>query len=1507
MNVTDNSMRDVRMLSLRFIMLNSSNNPIRDASIVTLSLLSWQFAGLSAEANPSGGNVTQGLGTITSIGNVETINTTTANTFINWNSFNIGVGDTTTFVEPSASSVVWNHIDGSGGMSQIMGSLNANGYVILQNSSGFMVGGSATINAHGLIMTTAGVRPPDLSSGGAWQFNAPPPTIPIINYGKINISGGGSAFLIADNIQNNGTITADQGGKIGLYAGKKVLVSMSPDGRGLSVQVTLPQGSVDNEGNLIADGGTIAAQAQSVNQNGLAQANAVQNINGVVELVASDNLTIGPSSDIEANGDTTSGNPSPGGFVVLQSGNTYSDTPTSVVNVSGQNGGQDGIVEVIGNGTIQSTIGSTFATLVNPSDITLSGNPTDTTSDPANPNFNVADLSNYGQIDLHALDTIELSTLWYLNNPGATGSLTLQAENNLNVDSGAGIDSTTIDPSSYWNINLAAGNDLTYNGDLQTDNGNVNLTAGHNIETGVPWFIGDSAAPSSLSMSAGNNIIVDDDAGIFAGNNWNLNLVAGAGFDPTSSQSKPASGMDGIYVNGDAAIQTQNGDLNLWAANEVQVGINPQNTDVFGQSGIRTLAGGNIEVDTQFGDVNAGSNPMGYIYGNGKSAPIYQVATSDVTQDGSTLGGISTAAGGNVTIHAGGNVTSYLPANGDRNAQYSGGSGAFGPEAGNVTITAGGSVFGNYVLANGVGSITAGKNAGNASGADKLFALSLIDGQWTVNAPNGNIFLQEVRNPNGTFNNVGNQLQAGFHLFDYGADASVTLNAIGVTLTGANLPRPNGAVPIVYAPILNINAGSGGITLNRTVNLFPSAYQTMNLVTVNGGDLSAIPTLAGNPLIELFMSDSSQTKWTTAAIFTDAETVTTLPLNVGSETPVYVNISGDMKNINLVTSKATDLTVAGNMINCGFSGQNLRPGDVTSIKVGGQIFNQSAFSFVNNVLIPALPGDALPPGYLPSWDNIFSVALNPSFDLTVPANIPAAQWFSYVQSHGSLFNLTTVNGQVVGINPGFTYDASTGKLGFGGPMSQTTQLSLDGTITVLKFGKNGVPLTTTDDKGNTVFQTEQVSWAPPQAVDALYNNSQNNPLPTSTELGYRIGGPGEFDVDAGSISLGNSYGILSCGVHEPLGGFSGARYGNLAPLTTDGGASVDVTVSGDLDMLTSTIASLGGGDVNLRSTGGTLDLGSQIANETRDVGFGVFTSGGGNVSVIAQDDVNIDGSRIATYNGGTIYVESLTGNVNVGSGGNTFTGVMFTYVDPATGKASFYDEDVFGSGIVANTLVPPPKGAAKLPPSLTATVPGDITVYTPQGNITADLGGITQQALNGTTTPGPVINLTAGTPASDGSPGFVGNINLGQSGVIGGTVNATANGNITGLIISRQNSNVNAAQNFTGSVLAGGSADVTGGGTVSGIIVGVGGASVSGGSVSAEVLSQNASVNGASSQSTLGGATATAASQSAANQASNESKELASTQTSDDDNKKKKNQPLVQRVTRVTEILPTKS
>jgi hypothetical protein len=368
-------------------------------------------------------------------------------------------------------------------------------------------------------------------------------------------------------------------------------------------------------------------------------------------------------------------------------------------------------------------------------------------------------------------------------------------------------------------------------------------------------------------------------------------------------------------------------------------------------------------------------------------------------------------------------------------------------------------------------------------------------------------------------------------------------------------------------------------------------------------------------------------------------------------------------------------------------------------------------------------------------------------------------------------------------------------------------------------------------------------------------------------------------------------------VVDPQVGFN--RYANLASLTPSG-ATINVTVAGDLDMLTSTIATIGGGDVNVTSIGGSMDLGSQeLFNTVRQVGFGIYTAGAGDVNVTALGDIDVDGSRIAAFDGGNIFVESSQGTVNVGSGGNTVNGVSVSYVDSA-GVPELYTEAVSGSGILASTLVDPSQLDG-------ATVPGNITVNTPQGDIVATSGGILQEALNGNVGVGPTITLTAGTFPSGNSPGHVGNIDLGDSGVIGGAISLSANGNISGVVISRQNSTINAAQNFTGTLLSAGSADVSAGGSVSGTIIGVGGANVSGGSISASVLGQNVSVNGGAAQSTLGSsANATSSSQAASQQASQSaSQQVANTGTDDDKNKKK--QPALQRLKRVTVILPKSS
>ena len=1346
---------------------------------------------------------------------------TSDHAFINWRSFNIGLGETTTFLQPSSSSLVWNYITDPN-PSQILGNLNANGYVVLQNPSGFYIGGQAAITAHGLLMSTAPAPMPDLSSGGAWSFNTPPPTASIINYGRINVGSSGSAFLVAHNVENHGTITAP-GGEIGLYAGKEVLISERPDGRGLSAKVTLPDGSVDNTGKLIADAGTIAMHAQVVNQGGLIQANSVREVNGVVELVAADALTLGANSRIEANGGAEIGS---GGSVTIKSDNSFVDNPGSTIHVQGgQQGGNGGAVEISAGqmNTIHSEIdgrathGFTSGKLV---------------IDPKN-----ILLTDFG-------DSAPRSGTVNAGDPPSAGSP----------------DTLTLDVNTF--------NDLI----MQNALSQISLQATRDIEVGTLWTLPDSADPkATLSLQAGRNITLDNGSGLVAGRNWNLDLTAGTELHSASGR---VTGQDGVYLQGNARIQAQNGYIHVTAGNEVMVDDGITSGLPVDGNGITTRAGGNIDVTATYGDVNTGGNSAGYNFGL-RTAPYYRVSPS--------LGGISTAAGGDVNISAGGDVTSYLPLNGDLQALSDGGTGAFGPQPGNVSIQAGGNVYGHYVVANGAGTITAGRDIG-AQVTSRGFALSLVKGSWDISAPKGNIYLQEVRNPNGVFDGKGTlSSYPGFHLFDYDPLASVSLEAgNAVEITGLGVPRiSTDQVPIIFPPDLRIASGSGGIQLDSSVILFPSAHEDLNIATTGGGDFRGTPDLAGG-YPNLVMSDSARRQWGAIGEFDFSDHGST-PLELHDPTPVVIDVSGSVKTVNIYTTKETQMTVGGDVINASFVGENLHASDVTFLTVAGKIFNTPGYTF--DVLSQKIIGaDPFNPSI---WDSIFSVAVDPaSVALTVvPANA----------TPDSLKQLAATVTKVFLGNPGFVYDPATMRLGFKGPMSQAVRDAMEGNLEILQYGGDGLPLVV-----NGHFVTQKVSFVPSAAIDNLYQASQV--VPAVSPLGYQIGGPGTFNVNASSIELGNTFGILSWGIGGPNG--DKTRYASLAGLTKSG-AAVNVNVTGELSMLTSTIASMYGGDVRVNSTGGELDLGSQDLFATSRFAFGIYTSGHSDVYVTAAKNINIAGSRIAAYNGGNVFVKSLDGNVNAGSGGNVYVNVQLVSRDPATGQAQTAEDQIYGSGIVAVSL------PAKLQTPGGNPLPGDITVETPRGDILSTSAGILQVALDGNTAPGPTVTLVAGTPATAGSPAIPGNIYLGDSGLIGGTVNLTAEGNIRGVIVSERGSTINAAQNFSGALLSGGSANISAGGTVSGTIIGVGGISASAGRIDASLLSQNVSVGGGQSQSTLGSsASATSASQSAAQQSSSDTKQQLAQDLSkdDDENKKKTKGPvLTRRVGRVTVILPPNS
>lgn len=1448
------------------------------ASLLPLEMLggSRGFRTTLAPATlPSTPTVTQGSASFNTTGNQLTINQSTAQAYINWASFDIGSAATVLFNQPSSTSVSWNQIN-SGNLTTIAGDINANGYVVLQNPKGFSITGSAVINANGLVVTASPVAatPPDLASGGPWTFNAPRPNANVVNYGQINAS----TFLIGYNVDNEGTIVAP-GENIGLYGGKKVLVSTRPDGLGLSAQVTLA---------------AAGAGLQAVVNNGILQANSVQNVNGTIELVSAGSVTLNANSAISAAG-AASGT-SPGGSVLIGADGAYTDTATATVSVAGgAQGGNAGQLEI-------------YAGTFNPILAQVDGQ--------ALSGFQGGTFT-LGSANLDVTSTLITTTLSqltpFLN--GGFSQIGLQADNILQFDTVWNLPEPTVTPTL---LTLSAGNDIIFNS-----------------ASGLKDLPPVNTKPAS-------------------GYNWSISLSAGLG-----ASSAPAPGNDGIYLLGNASIRTYNGNISLYAANEVILNdadgsdfdndgqpvnvtlLNGTTVDALNSGGssqplcgITTANGGSISVTTTYGNVNTGGNPNGYGIDRGaKSPPYYSVS--------SQLGGISTENGGNVTINAGGNVCSYLPTQDNYNSVYlDGGCGAFGANPGNVTITAGGSVTGNYIVANGAGRITANGNVGSLPFPDEylapygLCALNLVNGSWTVSAPNastpngampnGNIYLQDIRNPNGIFNDVLSSPY--FHYFDYGLSDSVSLQAAdSVVISGADAPHTTanaGAIPFVFPSSLTVSAGAGGFNLGVDVALFPSPYQDLHITTINGGDFQG----SGN---YLEMSDSAA-----KAFNPDANVTTFSPQDHAGTAPQFVNtdpvtivVSGNLEDVTLYTTKATQITVSGNAFNANLVGQNLSGNDVTSVNVAGSISYSPTFVFtpLTQLITSAAPQVSS------QWDTIFSLIVNPSIaNLALNGNETLSILDSDINNF-KLFNPSSATSNPFtyrpSANPGFLYDSASQELAYQHQMTTAVLNALTGPLEIVQGNpQTGLPVLVPgnaalgQNPAKYYFATTTVNFVPALAIEKLYIESQASTLTGSgsTQPGFQIGGPGKFNITAGSMDLGSSEGILSWGVGYGSG--AARDYTDMNSLTPfEHGAAVSVNVSGNLTMLSSTIASLFGGDVTV-NVGGELDLSQghfALPMGNGVPAFGIYTSGFSGVDVVADGDINVGNSRIGAFNGGDVSVTSLDGNVNAGYGANTVLVVPAVFKDPTSGQLStgqigqFGDPRPYGSGILA--IAPAAESSWTAHP-----VPGNITVDAPnkldeagEGNITSATGGIEQFALDNTIAPGPSITLMAGTPATAHSPASPGSIDLGAGGVIGGTVNLTAQGDITGLIVSHQNTTIVASQNVNVSVLAGGNADVSGGGSVQGTIAGIGGVSVSGlGTVSANLMGQNVSVNGGTSQSTLGTTAAATSTSEAAAQASTAQaeQEVASNNATDEgnDNKKRdRSRPvLARKVGRVTVILP---
>ncbi len=107
---------------------------------------------------------------------------------------------------------------------------------------------------------------------------------------------------------------------------------------------------------------------------------------------------------------------------------------------------------------------------------------------------------------------------------------------------------------------------------------------------------------------------------------------------------------------------------------------------------------------------------------------------------------------------------------------------------------------------------------------------------------------------------------------------------------------------------------------------------------------------------------------------------------------------------------------------------------------------------------------------------------------------------------------------------------------------------------------------------------------------------------------------------------------------------------------------------GDLSLTSREIKTTNGGNISLLVPGGQVNVGLNVSG-VQPLDQGILTDDGGNISIFASGSVNVGTSRIFTLNGGNEIIWSTNGNIDAGASSKTVQSAPPTrvIVDPQSG------------------------------------------------------------------------------------------------------------------------------------------------------------------------------------------------------------------------------------------------
>jgi len=706
--------------------------------------------------------------------------------------------------------------------------------------------------------------------------------------------------------------------------------------------------------------------------------------------------------------------------------------------------------------------------------------------------------------------------------------------------------------------------------------------------------------------------------------------------------------------------------------------------------GFGALGGGNVNLTAGGNIVNASA----VIPTTGRLL----AATGDIPSNGNLL----VTGGGALAVRAGGDIAS----------------GVFEDDWGNASISAGGSLTTGTTLAHELSA--AGLPA--VQPADQALAvypaLFVGDGNFAVSA-RGSATISLVANGTAVPPSAANRPGNNAYVYTYTPADSLIISSSGgdVTLQNTEQNTPLNQDNPAYiatqssdAPAfpatVTLAAPSGNIDIaGFGLSLFPSA--TGNLKVLADGYLT---NTTNQPLafdltnqLELIVNETLPSLWPNpslpsfGAIVPGAGDSTVsaqaalpaVPLHQDDPQPIdVVALTGSISASNMSFPKAANVVAGGNIYDLTYSGKNLNLSDVTLIEAGGNVSYSTPTVPVTNALVTNDAGITLAgPG------NLVVLAGN-SVDLGDSNGI---------QTTGSLndFRLASTGaGVVVGAGLGNNADGSLRQPAYQNFIDTYLAPSSKGAASIYA----GSLKTYLQGLNPTLYSNLSAS-------DALKDFEG---LTTAQQL------PLIAQVLNDELS--------ATGLAHTLQGASYQRgYDAINALfpTTDAKGNV-LAYNGNLDMFFSEIKTEEGGDVNLLVPGGSVVVGvpnppASLSQVKVPVGtappaafLGVLVLGSGAIQGFANQDFDVNTSRMLTLEGGNIILWASNGNIDAGKGAKSVSAAPPPVVEYNSRTNVFslnVSNDVVGSGI----------GQLLSGPGETA---GLVNLIAPKGDVNAGDAGI---------------------------------------------------------------------------------------------------------------------------------------------------------------------------------------